>query len=212
MNTAQNETCKFFQPIKYAVRNDHNHRDSKGPVILHRGAPRGIACSIHTKKRRRARVRLTGVSPFHGDNDTETLQNVVNVKYSLDDVKFNKVSPDAKNFIAKLLVFDQSKRLSATTALSHPWMQISHDKHDKAQLLTTHFLKEFNYRHKWVERRVFIQYSPDDEQDLYYSARYASDLEPIYIPLLTTTRVSTVDPYVTATVPLKLPSQYTQSS
>lgn len=41
------------------------------------------------------------------------------------------------------------KRLSVQQALSHPWMQLG-DTKDHGELLTTQFLKEFKYRHKWV--------------------------------------------------------------
>uniref|UniRef100_A0AC34Q288 Protein kinase domain-containing protein n=1 Tax=Panagrolaimus sp. JU765 TaxID=591449 RepID=A0AC34Q288_9BILA len=44
-------------------------------------------------------VLLTGKSPFLGDNDDETLSNVVHGDVNFDIPEFNHVSPEAKNFL-----------------------------------------------------------------------------------------------------------------
>ena len=41
----------------------------------------------------------------------------------MPDVLFQHVSSDAKDFISKLLVVDQEKRMSAEQALAHPWLR-----------------------------------------------------------------------------------------
>lgn len=43
----------------------------------------------------------------------------------MPDVLFQHVSSDAKDFISKLLVVDQDKRMSAEQALAHPWLRRS---------------------------------------------------------------------------------------
>ena len=48
--------------------------------------------------------RLSGLSPFMGDNDAETLSNVTSVEWDFEDEAFDEVSENAKEFIAKLLV------------------------------------------------------------------------------------------------------------
>lgn len=50
--------------------------------------------------------RLSGLSPFMGSNDVETMANVTIGKYDFDDEAFSKVSKDALDFISKLLVKD----------------------------------------------------------------------------------------------------------
>lgn len=50
--------------------------------------------------------RLSGKSPFLGDSDTETLANVSNARWNFDPKYFEPVSPEAKDFISKLLVLD----------------------------------------------------------------------------------------------------------
>lgn len=50
--------------------------------------------------------RLSGMSPFQGDTDEETLRNVVAMKYEFEDLYFKTTSSMAKDFIQKLLVKD----------------------------------------------------------------------------------------------------------
>lgn len=50
--------------------------------------------------------RLAGISPFLGDNDHETLNNIVNGNYTLDVPELEGVSPEARDFIKRLLSLD----------------------------------------------------------------------------------------------------------
>ena len=47
---------------------------------------------------------MSGLSPFMGETDVETMANVTIAKYDFDDEAFNDVSPEAKDFISKLLI------------------------------------------------------------------------------------------------------------
>lgn len=49
---------------------------------------------------------LSGLSPFMGSTDIETMANVTIGKYDFDDEAFNDVSKEAMDFIRKLLVKD----------------------------------------------------------------------------------------------------------
>jgi len=69
-------------------------------------------------------VLLSGLSPFMGETDVETMANVTIAKYDFDDEAFNDVSEEAKDLISKLLVKSISKRLTATECLRHSWLQI----------------------------------------------------------------------------------------
>lgn len=51
-------------------------------------------------------LRLSGLSPFGGETDEETLKNVKKCDWNMDDPCFSNVSPEAKDFIKKLLVLD----------------------------------------------------------------------------------------------------------
>ncbi|XP_060837173.1 calcium/calmodulin-dependent protein kinase type IV-like [Rhopalosiphum padi] len=68
-------------------------------------------------------VLLSGLSPFMGETDVETMANVTIAQYDFDDEAFDSISNDAKDFIKKLLVKDHKSRLTATECLSHRWMQ-----------------------------------------------------------------------------------------
>ena len=48
--------------------------------------------------------RLSGLSPFMGDTDLETMANVTIAEYDYEDEAFNNVSDQAKKFVDKLLV------------------------------------------------------------------------------------------------------------
>lgn len=51
--------------------------------------------------------RLSGLSPFMGDTDIETMANVTIAKYDFDHDAFANISEDAKDFIRCLLVKDK---------------------------------------------------------------------------------------------------------
>ncbi|KAF0307533.1 Myosin light chain kinase family member 4 [Amphibalanus amphitrite] len=69
-----------------------------------------------------AYVLVSGLSPFMGDTDCETMANVTIAKYDFDDEAFDDVSDECKDFITKILIKDMSKRLTSAQALTHPWL------------------------------------------------------------------------------------------
>ena len=48
--------------------------------------------------------RLSGLSPFAGDTEAETLSNITMAQYDFDAPEFDDISDTAKDFIDKLLV------------------------------------------------------------------------------------------------------------
>ncbi|KAK9305378.1 hypothetical protein QLX08_003622 [Tetragonisca angustula] len=67
-------------------------------------------------------VLLSGLSPFMGDTDLETMANVTIAKYDFDHDAFTNISEDAKDFIRCLLVKDKDKRMSAAECSGHRWL------------------------------------------------------------------------------------------
>ncbi|XP_010873920.2 myosin light chain kinase 2, skeletal/cardiac muscle isoform X2 [Esox lucius] len=65
---------------------------------------------------------LSGLSPFLGDDDNQTLNNVLLANCSFDDEAFEHISAEAKDFISHLLVKDKGGRMSAAQCLRHPWL------------------------------------------------------------------------------------------
>ena len=52
-------------------------------------------------------VLLSGLSPFMGETDVETMANVTIAKYDYDDESFDEISEEARDFISKLLMKDK---------------------------------------------------------------------------------------------------------
>ena len=64
-----------------------------------------------------AYVLLSGLSPFAGANDIETLKNVKACNWEFDEEAFTNVSEEGKDFIRKLLIKQKEKRLNAHECL-----------------------------------------------------------------------------------------------
>ncbi|NXC51366.1 DAPK1 kinase, partial [Penelope pileata] len=65
--------------------------------------------------------RLSGLSPFQGETDAETLSNVVEGSYEFEERYFSDTSDMAKDFIRQLLVKEPRERMTASECLVHPW-------------------------------------------------------------------------------------------
>ena len=48
--------------------------------------------------------RLSGLSPFAGENDIDTLKNVRSCDWDFDEEAFSNVSEEGKDFIRRLLI------------------------------------------------------------------------------------------------------------
>lgn len=65
---------------------------------------------------------LTGMLPFDGENDEETFQLISTGQFSFPPSSIF-LSSDAKDFVAKLLVTDPKRRMTAAEALNHSWLR-----------------------------------------------------------------------------------------
>ncbi|XP_028832468.1 myosin light chain kinase 2, skeletal/cardiac muscle isoform X2 [Denticeps clupeoides] len=65
---------------------------------------------------------LSGLSPFLGDDDNETLNNILACQWNFEEEEFTDISNEAKDFISKLLIYNKSWRIGAAEALRHPWL------------------------------------------------------------------------------------------
>uniref|UniRef100_A0A8C1K201 Si:dkey-240h12.4 n=1 Tax=Cyprinus carpio TaxID=7962 RepID=A0A8C1K201_CYPCA len=97
-------------------------------------------------------ILLSGLSPFQGETDEETLRNIVAMNYEFEPHYFSQTTNMAKDFIQKLLVKDQSERMTAEECLVHLWIkplnrtQIA--KRNRSSINMKNF-KKFNARRKW---------------------------------------------------------------
>ncbi|XP_066512628.1 myosin light chain kinase 3-like [Hoplias malabaricus] len=71
---------------------------------------------------------LSGLSPFLGENDTETMNNILHANWDFDSEAFESVSEEAKDFISRLLIPAKCSRLSASGCMKHSWLNNLEEK------------------------------------------------------------------------------------
>ncbi|CAI2354591.1 unnamed protein product [Caenorhabditis sp. 36 PRJEB53466] len=115
-------------------------------------------------------VLLSGLSPFLGDSDEDTLANVSAADWDFDDPSWDDVSDLAKDFICRLMIKDKRKRMSVEDALKHPW-------------ITGPLLSAFNDLSEYVKK---MQPKPDksgvparQKRNFLSLKRWSDDLLPI---------------------------------
>lgn len=94
-------------------------------------------------------VLLSGLSPFMGNSDLETMTNVTKAIYDFDDESFEPISAEAKDFISKLLVKDPNRRLKPRQCLNHKWLAKTAVKKGKTTKLSKTKLKKYVVRRRW---------------------------------------------------------------
>ncbi|XP_028993367.1 myosin light chain kinase, smooth muscle-like [Betta splendens] len=93
-------------------------------------------------------ILLSGLSPFMGDNDNETLSNVTSATWDFEDEAFDEISDTAKDFITKLLKKDMKARLTCAQCFEHPWLKQDTNTM-KAKKLSKERMKKYILRRKW---------------------------------------------------------------
>ncbi|XP_035250949.1 myosin light chain kinase 3-like isoform X1 [Anguilla anguilla] len=71
---------------------------------------------------------LSGLSPFLGDNDPETMNNILHCNWDFDAEAFESISEEAKDFISRLLIQEKCSRMSATGCMKHSWLNNLEEK------------------------------------------------------------------------------------
>ncbi|XP_062442061.1 myosin light chain kinase 3 [Rhea pennata] len=94
---------------------------------------------------------LSGLSPFLGETDAETMNYVVNCSWDFDAEAFEQLSEEAKDFISRLLVKEKSCRMSATQCLKHEWLNNlpAKAKKSKCRLKSQLLLQSYMAQRKW---------------------------------------------------------------
>ncbi|XP_063315580.1 myosin light chain kinase 2, skeletal/cardiac muscle [Pelobates fuscus] len=95
-------------------------------------------------------MMVSGLSPYLGDNETETLNNVLSSEVDFDEESFESVSDEAKDFISNLLIREKSGRMSAGQCLKHPWLN---DLARKAKLCNRLLKSQIELRKYMMRRR-----------------------------------------------------------
>jgi len=68
-----------------------------------------------------AYVLLSGVMPFRG-SEAEMMAAIKDCRFSMDSPAWKNVSDNGRDFVLKLMTADFEQRMSAETALQHPWI------------------------------------------------------------------------------------------
>ena len=66
---------------------------------------------------------LLGQAPFDGDDDDIICQKIVQEEIDYENSKIKALSPEAVDFMKKLLEKDPEKRISSSQALEHEWLK-----------------------------------------------------------------------------------------
>ncbi|XP_061449704.1 myosin light chain kinase 3 isoform X2 [Rhineura floridana] len=98
-----------------------------------------------------AYMLVSGLSPFLGETDTETMNYIVNCSWDFDAEAFEQVSEEAKDFVSRLLVKGKSGRTSAANCLKHEWLMDlpGKAKKTKACLKSQLLLQRYMAQRKW---------------------------------------------------------------
>ncbi|NWS28048.1 MYLK3 kinase, partial [Polioptila caerulea] len=100
---------------------------------------------------------LSGLSPFLGETDAETMNYVVNCSWDFDAEAFEQLSEDAKDFISRLLVKEKSCRMSATQCLKHEWLSDLPAKAQKSKLrLKSQLLLQSYMAHRKWKKHFYV--------------------------------------------------------
>ncbi|XP_021079590.1 myosin light chain kinase 3 isoform X2 [Mesocricetus auratus] len=94
---------------------------------------------------------LSGLSPFLGETDAETMNFIVNCSWDFDADTFKGLSEEAKDFVSRLLVKEKSCRMSATQCLKHEWLNHLPAKASgsKVRLRSQLLLQKYMAQSKW---------------------------------------------------------------
>ncbi|XP_046864995.1 myosin light chain kinase, smooth muscle-like isoform X2 [Xenia sp. Carnegie-2017] len=92
-----------------------------------------------------AYILVSGLSPFLGDDDNDTLTNVTAGTYDFEDEAFMNVGHEVKDFIEKLLQKSPRKRKTAEECLKHEWIK----KNKGKGRIPTENLRKFIVQKKW---------------------------------------------------------------
>ncbi|XP_004502721.1 CDPK-related kinase 4-like [Cicer arietinum] len=108
------------------VRPDQRLNDIVGsayyvaPEVLHRSySVEGDLWSIGVI----SYILLCGSRPFWARTESGIFRSVLRANPNFDDTPWPSISPEAKDFVKRLLNKDHRKRMSAAQALSHPWLR-----------------------------------------------------------------------------------------
>ncbi|XP_039219796.1 myosin light chain kinase 2, skeletal/cardiac muscle [Crotalus tigris] len=105
-----------------------------------------------------AYMLLSGLSPFMGDNDPETLNNVLKSEWYFDEEAFEGISDEAKDFVSNLIIKQKGGRMSAAQCLQHPWLNNLAEKAKRVnrRLKSQVLLRRYVMRRRWKKNFIGV--------------------------------------------------------
>ena len=67
-------------------------------------------------------ILLSGQPPFYDPDNFELFEKIKQCQYDFSAPSWASISPEAKDFISKLLVADPAQRLGGDQIVNHPWI------------------------------------------------------------------------------------------
>ncbi|CAM8985747.1 unnamed protein product [Rhodiola kirilowii] len=90
-----------------------------------------------------AYILLCGSRPFWARTESGIFRSVLKADPSFDEQPWPAMSPEARNFVKRLLNKDPRKRLTAVQALCHPWIRNSSDIKVPLDILIFKLMKSY---------------------------------------------------------------------
>jgi serine/threonine protein kinase len=108
------------------------HRAGEQPMSSIVGTPYYIAPEVLRKRYTKScdlwsvgiisYIMLCGYPPFNGDSAEQTHKAVLRGRYCFPAEEWRDASPEAMDFVHRLLQYEPRSRMTAEQALNHPWM------------------------------------------------------------------------------------------
>ncbi|XP_065086396.1 obscurin isoform X3 [Ochlerotatus camptorhynchus] len=93
-------------------------------------------------------ILLGGISPFMGRNDRETLTKVRDGKWTFVGTVWEFISSEARDFITRLLVYEDEHRMTIKEALSHSWFDVIYKRTFEEYQIGTDRLRRYYYHYR----------------------------------------------------------------
>ncbi|XP_053676585.1 obscurin [Anopheles nili] len=111
-------------------------------------------------------ILLGGVSPFLGRNDRETLTRIKEGKWTFVGSVWENISTEARDFITRLLVYEEKHRMTIRDALNHSWFDLIYRRSFEEYQIGTDRLRSYYYHYRdwytnascrtWYRRRPLM--------------------------------------------------------
>ena len=127
-------------------------------------------------------IMLCGEPPFNAETNNEIFTKIVKEKLQFTSENWKNVSDDAKDFIKKCMTKESENRLSASSALDHPWFKNILKEVHKEEYLATDILSNLrNFstpeKFKKIVLKFFVNNISQREMNKLTKAFFAIDLD-----------------------------------